>query len=429
MSKHTIEELKERQALPLDLKIKLTMTRIRAWVNEYGESGVYISFSGGKDSTVLFDIVRNKLGYKDIPAVFVDVPTQYPELKEFVQTFENVEIIKPKISFVQVCEKYGFPLISKEVSESVQGAKKYLTELRNEIGCVQTDRQTDSISIPITTKELRERGNTVNFPQPPLLMKLLSSRAVGGGTTTSIENSEELASILNERMVNRRGGNNQRLANLLGWRTKSPTEPIKANIPDEDRSNFALVKWKFLLDSPYEISNKCCNAMKKEPAHTYHKKTGRNPITAQMADESRLRLQKWLQNGCNGFNLRIPTSNPMSFWTEQDVLQYIKRENLPICSVYGDVVIDYKAMDELPGQSFLFETGDEPLKTTGCERTGCVLCGFGCHLEKPGEGRFELLKQTHPKYYALLDICKNNGYTYREAIEWLNEHGNLNIKL
>ena len=233
--------------------------------------------------------------------------------------------------------------------------------------------------------------------------------------------------MLNDRMVNRKGGNNQRLAIMLGMPTKD--QQIKANIPNEDRSNFALVKWKFLLDSPFEISNKCCNTMKKEPAHSYHKRTGRNPITAQMADESRLRLQKWLQNGCNGFNLKIPTSNPMSFWTEQDVLLYIKRENLPICSVYGDIVIDYEKMGHLQGQSFLFENGDEPLKTTGCERTGCVLCGFGCHLEREGEGRFELLKQTHPKYYALLDICKNKGYSYRQAIEWLNENGNLNIRL
>ena len=248
-----------------------------------------------------------------------------------------------------------------------------------------------------------------------------------GGTTTSIENSEELASILNDRLINKKGGNNQRLAIMLGWYTNKKT--IAVNIPNEDRSRFSFAKWKFLLEAPFEVSNKCCNVMKKEPAHTYYRKTGRKPITAQMADESRLRLQKWLQNGCNGFKLKIPTSNPMSFWTEQDVLQYIKTRNLPICSVYGDVVIDYEKMGELDGQSFLFETGDEPLKTTGCSRTGCVLCGFGCHLEKPGEGRFEMLKQTHPKYYALLDVCKNNGITYREAIEWLNEHGNLDIKL
>ena len=110
----------------------MTKERIRAWVREYGESGCYISFSGGKDSTVLLDIVRNGCGYDKIPAVFVDVPTQYPELKEFVETFENVEIIKPKMNFVQVCEKYGFPMISKEVSECVSGAKKYLTRLRED---------------------------------------------------------------------------------------------------------------------------------------------------------------------------------------------------------------------------------------------------------------------------------------------------------
>lgn len=105
---HTMEELRTRQKYPLDLKISLTEQRIRAWVNEFGEDGVYVSFSGGKDSTVLLDIVRNKMGYKDIPAVFVDVPTQYPELKEFTKTWENVEIIRPKVSFMEVCENMVF---------------------------------------------------------------------------------------------------------------------------------------------------------------------------------------------------------------------------------------------------------------------------------------------------------------------------------
>ena len=167
--------------------------------------------------------------------------------------------------------------------------------------------------------------------------------------------------------------------------------------------------------------------MKKHPAHTYHKETGRNPITAQMADESRLRTQKWIQNGCNGFNLKIPTSNPMSFWKEQDILRYIREKNLQICSVYGDIVIDYEKMGCLNGQTFLYETGDEPLKTTGCKRTGCMLCGFGCHMRD--DTRFIELKESHPKMYNLLDVCKNNGVTFREAIEWTNENGNFNIKL
>lgn len=247
----------------------------------------------------------------------------------------------------------------------------------------------------------------------------------GNDMAINVIDSEEFANILNDRMKNRRGGNNQRLAIMLGMLTKD--QEIKANVSNEDRSNFALTKWRFMLESPFEISNKCCNIMKKTPAHEYHKRTGRNPITAQMAAESRLRTQKWLQNGCNGFNLRIPTSNPMSFWTEQDILKYIKRENLPICSVYGDIVIDYDAMGEMDNQTFLFETGDEPLKTTGCKRTGCMLCGFGCHIND--DDRFQQLKQSHPKMYNLLDVVKNNGITFREAIEWTNEHGNLDIKL
>jgi 3'-phosphoadenosine 5'-phosphosulfate sulfotransferase (PAPS reductase)/FAD synthetase len=191
-------------------------------------------------------------------------------------------------------------------------------------------------------------------------------------------------------------------------------------------------KYLFMLNAPFEVSNQCCKVMKKQPLHQYNKDTGRVPITAQMACESKLRTSQWLQNGCNGFDLKIPTSNPMSFWTEQDVLLYIKENNLPICSVYGDIVTD----DEESGQMILadfcdmegFEFDRPHLHTTGCSRTGCVLCGFGCHLEKDGQGRFELLKKTHPKFHNLLYILKNNGVTYAEAIDWINEHGDMNIK-
>jgi len=235
--------------------------------------------------------------------------------------------------------------------------------------------------------------------------------------------------LLNRRMVNREGGNNQRLAIMLGMLTKDKRHPIKANIPSKDMSQFAQVKWKFFLDAPFEISNRCCNVMKKDPVHRYGKKTGRHPITAQMASESRLRSQKWLQNGCNAFDIKNPISNPMSFWTEQDVLLYIKNFNIPIASVYGDVVVDYEGMGQIEGQMSFADFMDAEefdldrllLKTTGSYRTGCILCGFGCHLEK-GEGRFQRLHRTHPKAYKVLDHVTNSGVTYREAIEWINEN-------
>ena len=429
----TLQDLQEKQALPLDLKIRLTRERVRAWINEYGEDGVYISFSGGKDSTVLLDLVRNEFGYKNIKAMFVDVPTQYPELRQFVKTFDNVDIVTPKINFFQVCEKYGFPLFSKEISECVQGARKYLTNLLAENSHLtdrQTDRQTDR---PYRYWYDRVQGTgkykkKVHAPMEQAQRAIIPSR---GGMTQSIADYAELANLLNDKMKNRKGGNNQRLGIMLGMFTNDKENPIKATIPsDKDRSMFSLEAYKFLLDAPFEISNKCCNVMKKEPAHRYAKETGRMPITAQMASESRLRTQVWLRNGCNAFDVKNPISNPMSFWVEQDVLRYIKDRNLPICSVYGDVVSDDEEMGQMQLADYagmeIFDIGQQPLHCSGCERTGCVCCGFGAHM--PGDDRFVRLKETHPQMYKILDVAQNNGYTMRQAIDWIADHSDKVIK-
>ena len=125
MNRHTIGDLYQMQSLPLHAKVRMTIARIEGWIDAFGEDGVYISFSGGKDSTVLMDIIRNKMG-ENIPAVFVDVPTQFPELKEFATSWDNVEVLKPNVSFMDVCKKSGFPLISKEVSNAVKESKKII---------------------------------------------------------------------------------------------------------------------------------------------------------------------------------------------------------------------------------------------------------------------------------------------------------------
>ena len=121
---HTIKELQMLQALPLKDKVEMTKERIKAWVDHFGLDHVSVSFSGGKDSTVLLHIAREM--YPDMKAVFVDTGLEYPEIRDFVKTFDNVDWIKPKMNFRQVIEKYGYPFISKEVSETVQGARKYL---------------------------------------------------------------------------------------------------------------------------------------------------------------------------------------------------------------------------------------------------------------------------------------------------------------
>lgn len=112
--------------------------------------------------------------------------------------------------------------------------------------------------------------------------------------------------------------------------------------------------------------------------------------------------------------------------------------HLPICSVYGDIVEDRTGTDEVEGQMTisdiqgfenmeLFDAKRLPLKTTGCDRTGCMFCGYGCHLEK--ESRFERMKETHPKVYEyVFKPWDEGGLGYKDVIDWINEHGNMDIR-
>ena len=119
--KHTRQDLKIMQGWSLERKIRVTQTRIMEWYMRY-DGQVFISFSGGKDSTVLLDLARRV--YPDIPAVYVDTGLEYPELRDFVKTKDNVIWLRPRYPFTQILEKYGYPIISKEVSDVINGARK-----------------------------------------------------------------------------------------------------------------------------------------------------------------------------------------------------------------------------------------------------------------------------------------------------------------
>ncbi len=167
---------------------------------------------------------------------------------------------------------------------------------------------------------------------------------------------------------------------------------------------FCKKKWLPLCqETQFLIGNKCCNIMKKDVLHGYQRKTHRKPYLGTMAEESRLREQKWIQHGCNAYEGTRQISAPLSLWTEQDVLHYIKREGLEICSIYGDIV----EVDNNGFEYFDNLLGDEcRLKCTGCDRTGCIFCGYGAHLEKQTEKRFQRLAKTHPKQY---EYCMGGG--------------------
>ena len=184
------------------------------------------------------------------------------------------------------------------------------------------------------------------------------------------------------------------------------------------KSAFNKKKWLPLAQLPFRISNQCCTVMKKSPVAIYQRAAKRYPILATMACESRLRQQAWIRTGCNAFDGNHIGSKPMSFWTEQDVLQYIKTFGLDIAAVYGNIVPTTGGQLEFDG------CNECELCTTGCDRTGCIFCGFGAHLEKGDDRRFLRLKKTHPKQY---DYCMRGGnwFDNPDYIEGLPEYDGL----
>ncbi len=312
MSTHTADTLKMLQSLPLEIKIEKTKQRIIEWYEHY-QGQVYISFSGGKDSTVLLHLAREI--YKDIDVVFVDTGLEYNQIRDFVKTFSNVTWLKPKMRFDEVITKYGYPIISKTISKRVYDAS------------IKTDSYAHSMFDG--TYKLKKNG---------------------------------------------------------------------------EKSQYNCEKWKFLLDAPFLISNKCCDIMKKEPLHRFQKTSGKNPIIGTMANESNQRKQGWIKTGCNAFDSKDAISKPLSFWTEQDVLQYLLMCKIPYCSVYGDIVQD----------------DNGKLKTTGQQRTGCVFCGFGAHLEK-SPNRYEKLKEIDFKKwdYCMRDV-EDNGLGFGKVLDYIN---------
>lgn len=308
----------------------MTANRIEGWYEywnsyrmdrkESDPTGIYLSFSGGKDSTVLQHIIKNHcIGVYDCPSVFVDTGLEYPEIRTFALERADV-VLRPEMSFNKVIAEYGYPVIGKAQARGIR-------DLQNAHG------QNDA---------------TVN-------LRLTGYNRQGVYCST------------------------QKLGN----------------------------KWHGLKDAPFKISEQCCDVMKKKPMNNYVKAERRVPITAVMCEESNARTRAWFQSGCNAFTAKKPASQPMAFWTENDVLMYLFLYRVPYASVYGEIRCTYNGKDCPPRAArrclTTYPESEKKFRfyTTGEHRTGCMFCAFGAHLEK-SPNRFERMKITHPKQY---DYC------------------------
>lgn len=299
MAKVEKQELYRLQALPLDEKIAIAQKAIREFVEHFGVDGIYISFSGGKDSTVLIHLCRQL--YPDLVGLYSDTGLEFPEIRDFVQTFDNITIVTPKMHHREMLKKCGYPVVSKEQAEWI-----YRIRSGTSSGAIQ------------------KAFYGMNLD----------------GTPTRFKLSEQ---------------------------------------------------WKYLLNAPFNIGSGCCKEMKLKPIAEYVKKTGRVPIMGTTASESALRAQKFLQYGFYNLEGKKAQCTPMSIWTDDDVWEYIHRFNLPYCKIYD----------------------------MGYDRTGCVFCMFGAHLDKE-PNRFQKLQRTHPDLWRYcMKPYDDGGLGLREVLEFM----------
>lgn len=289
-----IDELHRRQAWNLDQKIDHSIATIENFMAKTGHN-CYVSFSGGKDSTILLFIARKWID-KRMPAVFLDTGNEYPEICKYVRKFENVTILHPHTNMVKIIQENGFPLVSKDVSKKVRDLK-----------------HTHSAKL----RDIRLHGR-----------------------------------------------------------------PGSAN-----KSGRCPVKWQNLAYMPFDISEKCCDLLKKKRFIEYEKETGLYPLIGVTAAESRLRTMEYIRRGgCSAFTGPRPRSFPISIWTEDDIKAMAKRFNIELCPIYNDIEV---------------------------RQTGCMVCGYGAD-QNPAHWSY--LYKHYPAVYRHMMNITNNGHTYREAL-------------
>lgn len=92
-------------------------------INKYGEENFYLSFSGGKDSTILHYLLDLALPNNKIPRVYINTGIEYTSIIDFVKSLQEkdnrIEIIQPSVPIKKMLEKYGYPFKSKQHSHNV----------------------------------------------------------------------------------------------------------------------------------------------------------------------------------------------------------------------------------------------------------------------------------------------------------------------
>ena len=326
------------QNLPYEVKKKRSRQRAYEFVEQMDERGKNAHVSvGGLDSITLHVFLKS-IGI-DVPAI--SVSGLEDKSIQRVHKALGITILKSYKTKVQVLNEIGFPVISKRIAGKI-------ALLQNPSDKNKTVRHA------IITGECGELGHYAKNSRMKLPQKWL---------------------------------------NLFGG-YENENENVHYNKPN------------------FKVSNGCCYWLKEKPCDDWAREHDSFPFLGMMASEGGQREEALTDHGCNYYGKTAMRSAPFAPYLRNDILQlalemdqwyqnnleafeylYYKQDyskdrdgnRIPyepvesiIPSIYGEIVKD--------------DSGN--FRTTGAQRTGCSMCGFGIHMEKRPH-RFDKLRERN----------------------------------
>jgi 3'-phosphoadenosine 5'-phosphosulfate sulfotransferase (PAPS reductase)/FAD synthetase len=366
MAEFTKAELVKMWNRPLEQQQNIVASKILEAL-QLTKGDIAVCFSGGKDSSYLAyrycQVVSGIEEYKNKKHIFI-----------FADTTNETRALKAHV-------------------------KSFIEYLRNKFD-LDIELRTTKPATP-WIKITREKG--LPFPTKRVACAVRKTKKELRRLNINIKDIEQycVPTIEARDKLREMGFNNTSVYHLTGWSCTGNRFTTRFKIPK---------KWIPLLweECPVDVSEQCCSIIKERPMQ---KLDYLNIMTGEMAEESIARESEYLKNGCNKvFPNGSVRSKPMGSMTQPGVLYGIKHFNIPICEDYGEIACE-----------------DGKYKCTKAQRTGCKLCGFGCHFDTD---RFVRLQETEaPTVRVAFKPLSEGGLGYKELIEFSNKYCGTRIKI